>query len=113
MVPISDLMTAQVEVRLNKTKILAMEKELVWLQGQMGKAQEQVDAARLEAAKLQAEISCMVRRSDLEDVKAQLKIIDTAQRNDSQQHQTVVSEMHTRIIELEIERRETLSAMQV
>ena len=113
MVPLSDLLAAQVEARLNKAETQAKEKELALLQRQMSQAQEQVDAARLDAAKLQAEMRCMVQRSELEDAKAQVKTLETEQQMYSQQHHAAVSNMQARITVLKHEQSATLSAMQV
>ena len=98
---------------MSKAETQAKVKALASLQGQLRQAQEKVDALHLEAAKLQAEMSCMVRRSDLEDANARAKALEEAHRNDSQQHQAAVSEMQMRIAALEQERCEILSAMQV
>jgi hypothetical protein len=98
---------------MNKEETQTKVKDLAWLQGQLSKAQEQVNDARLEAAKLRADMSCMVQRSDLEDAKAQVKLLDEAQRNESQQHRAVVGDLQERITNLEHEKREILSEKQV
>jgi chromosome segregation ATPase len=113
MVPLSELLAAQSEAKMNKEETQTKVKDLTWLQGQLSKAQEQINDARLEAAKLRADMSCMVQRSDLEDAKAQVKALDEAQRKESQQHRAAVSELQERITALEHEKRETLSSVQV
>ena len=112
MVPLSDLLAAQSEAKMNKEETQTKVKDLAWLQGQLSKAQEQVNDARLEAAKLRADMSCMVQRSDLEDAKAQVKTLDEAQRNEAQQHRALLSELQERIAMLEHEKREILTEKQ-
>ena len=113
MVPLSELLATQSEARMNKEETQTKVKDLAWLQGQLSKAQEQINESRLEAAKLRADMSCMVQRSDLEDAKAQVKTLDEAQRNESQQHRAALSELQARITALEQEKRDNLSSLQV
>ena len=113
MVPLSDLLAAQSEAKWNKEEAQTKLKDLARLQEQLTQAHAQADAESIQAAKLQAEMGCMVPRSDLEDAKAQVKILEEEQRLDNQQYTIAVSHMQERVTALEHERCETLSAMQV
>ena len=107
------LQSARSEAKLSKAETQTQVKDLAWLQEQLSKAQEQANDACLEAAKLQAEMSCMAQRSDLEDVTMQVKTLEEARRSESQQHLAAVSELQERMAVLEHEKRESLAAMQV
>ena len=109
MVPLS----ARLEAKLSQAETQTQVKDPAWLQEQLSKAQEQVNVACLEAAKLQAEMSCMVQRSDLEDATMQMKTLEEARRSESQQHHAVVSGLQERMAVLEHEKCESLAAMQV
>ena len=55
MVPLSELLAAQSEAKMLKDEVQAKVKDLAWMEGQLSKAQGQVNEARVEAAQLHLE----------------------------------------------------------
>ncbi len=96
-----------------KDELQAKVKDLAWMQGQLSKAHEQVNEARVEAAQLRADMSCMVQRADLEAANAQIKALDEAMKNESQQHREALSTLQSQIKAHEAEKRDAVSSIQV
>lgn len=113
MVPTSDLTAARSESQMIKEELQAKVKDLAWIQGQLSKAQEQINDARVEAAQLRADMSCMVQRSELETSRAQIRALDEAIKSEVQHHREELSVLQSQLKALESEKRETVTNLQV
>ena len=113
MVARAELLAALSEVKASKEEAAAKAKELAWLEGQAGKGQEQLNAARVEVAQLQAAMSGMVPRGDVEELKRQLKEVEASARAEGQAHRDLVAGMNERLRLLEDEKSGLLTKMQV
>ena len=113
MVPLSELLAAQSEAKMLKDEVQAKVKDLAWMEGQLSKAQGQVNEARVEAAQLRAEMSGMVQRTDLEAARAQIKALDEALKKEGQQHADALNALREQLRALEQEKRDLLSNTQV
>ena len=71
MVGRSELLSAQSEAKANK-EAAARAKDVLWVEGQLGKAQEQLEAARSEAARRAAEVGDMVPRMELAQAEGEV-----------------------------------------
>jgi hypothetical protein len=112
MVPRTELLAAQSELKAHKDEVHVKSKDHAWLEGQLAKAQEQVNSARVEAARLQAEMSGMVARSDLEAAKAKLAEGEAAARAEADKQQKGLGELNGRIGALEKEKAALVLKMQ-
>jgi hypothetical protein len=113
MVPRSELLAAQSEIKAHKDEAHVKGKDHSWLEGQLAKAQEQVNSARVDAARLQAEMSGMVARSDLDVAKAKLAESEAAARAETEKHHKVLDELNGRISALEKDKTALVLKMQV
>ena len=113
MVSRSDLLAAISEAKAIKEDLAAKAKEFAWLEGQNSKGQEQLQAARLEVAQLQATISGMVPRSDLDAMKRQLNEAEAAFRVDGQAQRDQINNLNDRLRALEDEKSNLVIKMQV
>jgi chromosome segregation ATPase len=101
MVPRAELLAAQSEVKAHRDEAAVKGKDHAWLEGQLAKAQEQVSSARVEAARLQAEMGGMVSRAELEAAKAKLAEAEAAARAEAEKHQRLLGELNGRVSALE------------
>ncbi len=109
----AELLAALSEIKALKDEAQAKAKDFAWLEAQLVKAQEQVQGARVEAAKLRADMSAMVTRSDLEAAKAQLLEAEAAARAESQKQREDMHALRERLSGLEEEKSTLVSTMQV
>jgi predicted nucleic acid-binding Zn-ribbon protein len=109
----SDLLAALAETKAMKEELAAKGKELVWMEGQVSKGQEQLNSARLEGAQLQAAISGMVPRSDLDVMKRQLNEVEASARADGQAQRDQITSLNERLQALEDEKSQMVLKMQV
>jgi hypothetical protein len=112
MVPRTELLAAQSEVKAHKDEAHVKGKDHAWVEGQLAKAQEQVSNARVELARLQAEMGGMVARSELEAARAKLAESEAAARAEAEKHQGVLGELHGRIGSLEKDKSALILKMQ-
>jgi chromosome segregation ATPase len=101
MVPRAELLAAQSEAKALRDEAAVKAKDHAWLEGQLAKAQEQVSSARVEAARLQAEMGGMVSRAELEAAKAKLAEAEAAARAEAEKHQRLLGELNGRVSALE------------
>jgi predicted nucleic acid-binding Zn-ribbon protein len=113
MVDRAELLAALSEIKALKDEAQAKAKDHAWLEAQLVKAQEQVQSARVDAAKLRADMSAMVTRSDLEAARAQLLEAEAAARAESQKQREDMSALKERLGGLEKEKSTLEANMQV
>jgi predicted nucleic acid-binding Zn-ribbon protein len=113
MVTRAELLSAQSEIKACKEEAAAKAKELAWIESQVSKGQEQLQAARLEVAQLQATISAMVPRSEFEAAKKQFSEVEAAARLEEQVQRDLVRSLHDKLKALEDEKSLLRTKMQV
>jgi hypothetical protein len=112
MVDRAELLAALSEIKALKDEAQAKAKDYGWLEAQLVKAQEQVQTARIDAAKLRADMSAMVTRSDLEEAKAQLQALEAAARAESQKQREDMNALKEKLGGLEKEKSTLEATMQ-
>jgi predicted nucleic acid-binding Zn-ribbon protein len=113
MVTRAELLAAQSEIKACKEEAAAKAKDVAWMESQASKGQEQLQAARLEVAQLQATISSMVPRSEFEAAKKRLAEVDAAARAEEQVQRDLVRSLNDRLKALEDEKSQLFTKMQV
>jgi multidrug resistance efflux pump len=106
-------LSALSEVKIHKDELQAKLKELAWLEAQVLTAKEQMEQARKETAQLQAVISTMVSRSELDTAKTHFQEVETAARGEIQKQREVILAMNDRLRRLEDEKNSLAAQMQV
>ena len=106
-------LSALSEVKIHKDELQAKLKELAWLEAQVLTAKEQMEQARMETAQLQAVISTMVSRSELDTAKTHFQEVETAARGEIQKQREVILAMNDRLRRLEDEKNSLAAQMQV
>ena len=106
-------LSALSEVKIHKDELQAKLKELAWLEAQVLTAKEQMEQARKETAQLQAVISTMVSRSELDTAKSHFQEVETAARGEIQKQREVILAMNDRLRRLEDEKNSLAAQMQV
>jgi predicted nucleic acid-binding Zn-ribbon protein len=113
MVTRAELLSAQSEIKACKEEAAAKAKDFAWIESQVSKGQEQLQAARLEVAQLQATISAMVPRSEFEAAKKQFSEVEASVRAEEQVQRDLVRSLHDRLKALEDEKSVLRTKMQV
>jgi hypothetical protein len=113
MVARTELLAALSDAKAKQDEIQAKANDLAWLERQLSKAQEQTDSARQETAQLRAEMSRMVRRSDLDSAKQLVSNLEAAVAVASQRHRETIAALNLRIGSLELEKSHCDTIMKV
>jgi ferritin-like metal-binding protein YciE len=113
MVPRTELLAAQSDTKAKQDEIDARVKDLHYMEGQLGKAQEQINSARLETAQLRADMSCMVQRTELEGAKEHLSNLEAALAIESQKQREIIAALNARIGSLEVEKSDRDTTIKV
>ena len=113
MVARTELLAALSDAKAKQDEIDGKLKDLHYMEGQLAKAQEQINSARQETAQLRADMSCMVQRSELEGAKELLSNLEAAVAIEGQKHREVLAALNSRIGTLEIEKSDRDSTIKV
>ena len=113
MVARTELLAAQSDAKAKQDEIDAKVKDLHYMEGQLSKAQEQINSARQETAQLRADMSCMVQRSELEGTKELLSNLEAAAAIESQKHREAIAALNARIGSLELEKSDRDNTIKV
>ena len=113
MVTRAELLSAQSEVKACKEEAAAKAKDMAHLEGQVSTGQEQLQAARLEVAQLQATISSMVPRSEFEAAKKRFNEMDAAVRAEEQAQRDLLRGLNDKLKAVEDEKSQLITKMQV
>jgi hypothetical protein len=113
MVARTELLAAQSDAKAKQDEIDAKIKDLQYMEGQLSKAQEQINSARQETAQLRADMSCMVQRSELEGTKELLANLEAAVAIESQKQRETIAALNSRIGTLEVEKSDRDTTIKV
>jgi hypothetical protein len=113
MVARTELLAALSDAKAKQDEIDAKIKDLQYMEGQLSKAQEQINSARQESAQLRADMSCMVQRSELEGNKELLSNLEAALAIESQKQREIIAALNARIGALEVEKSERDTTIKV
>ena len=113
MVARTEFLAALSDAKAKQDELQAKANDLVWLERQLSKAQDQTNSARQETAQLRAEMSRMVRRSDLESAKELVSNLEATVATASQRQRETIATLNLRIESMEIEKRHCDTIMKV
>jgi chromosome segregation ATPase len=109
----SELLAAQSEGKAYKDDAAAKAQSLIWLEEQLGKAQQQLSDSRQEVAQLRVEMGGMVQRRNLDTMQLQLQEIDNALISESTKQREVIQNLNSRLCAYDAEIAEHSNKMQV
>jgi hypothetical protein len=110
MVARRELLAALSDAKAKQDEIQAKKNDLAILERQLSQAQVQLNSARQETAQLRADMSKMVRRSDLDSAKELVSNLEATVVNESQKQREIIASLNLRIgsLELEMRQRDTI-----
>ncbi len=109
----SELLSANAESKSCKDDSEAKAKQIIWLEEQLTKSQEQVATTRKEAAKLRADQGEMVQRSELEALQTQLNELDRTSRLEIKRQRENSQALNEKLSSVDSERAACVNKMQV
>jgi hypothetical protein len=104
MVDRSDLLAALSDAKAKQEEAQSKASNLSWLELQLAKAQEQINAARQETTALVQEIHSMVPRADLESAKKLIANLEVAAAAENQKQRESVAALNLQLGALEVEK---------
>jgi hypothetical protein len=113
MVARTELLAALSDAKAKQDEIQAKVNDLAWMERQLSQAQEQTNSARKETAQLRAEMSRMVRRSDLDRAKELVSNLEASVAIAVQKQRETTAALNLRIGSLEVEKSHCDAIMKV
>jgi hypothetical protein len=104
MVSRTELLAALSDAKAKQDEIQSKTNDLAWLDRQLSQAQEQTNSARQETAQLRADMSRMVRRSDLDNAKELVSNLESVVAIEGKKQRETIAALNLRIGSLEVEK---------